>query len=106
MLRRRRSGPAGSVENHAPGQRSGDEDPAVRRGDAPEVCVWLEGRHETVSAKGQHASPYPEPAFVLADALPDQPGSTDLRERSHDEQRDLRVSTRASAGWPLWAVQR
>lgn len=67
---------AAAVSGHASCNRPGDEDPAERE-DPAEVVVGLEG-----GPPGYTPSPMtpadPEPALVLADALPDQPGASDL----------------------------
>jgi hypothetical protein len=64
----------------------GHEDPAVRGEDAPEVVVRLAGGHHPVDAEGDDAEADPDPALVLADALPDQPDATGLEKGGDDEQ--------------------
>src|ERR1044072_765904 len=75
-----------AVGRHAPQDRAGHEDAAVRGEDAAEVGVGLEGGDETVGAGGEDAARGPHPAAVLPYALPDQPGSADLEEGGDDEE--------------------
>lgn len=75
-----------AVGDHAPGDRPGDEDAAVRGEDPTEVVVALEGRDDTVEPEGDHAGTDPDPAFVLADALPHQPRPADLEQGGDNEQ--------------------
>lgn len=59
-----------AVGAHAPGQRIGHEDPSVGREDPTELRVGLQGRDEPVDAECDDAETDPDPAAVLADALP------------------------------------
>jgi MFS family permease len=77
-----------AVEQDTPEQGAGDEHAAVGGQDAPEVRIRLQGRDEPVSPEREHPGADPEQAAVLADALPHQPGSTDLGEGGQHEQRD------------------
>ena len=76
------------VEDHAPGQRAGHEDPAVGGEDAPEVGVVPEGGDEPVGGQRGDAGTDPGEPAVLAHPLPDHPGATDLGERGNREQED------------------
>lgn len=75
-----------AVDDHAPGQRSGDEDAAVGSEDPPEVGVVLQGGDEAVDSECDDAGTDPGPSLVLAHALPDQPGATDLEQGGGEEQ--------------------
>src|SRR6059058_2027227 len=75
-----------AVRRHAPQDRAGHEDAAVRGEDAAEVGVGLEGGDEAVGAEGEDAARGPHPAAVLPYALPDQPGAADLEEGGDDEE--------------------
>lgn len=77
-----------AVGDHAPDDRPRDEDPAVRGQDAPEVVVGLEGGHHAVQTERDDTGTDPDPALVLADALPHQPGASDLEQGGDDEQGD------------------
>ena len=48
--------------------------------------VGLKRRDEAVRTEGEDAGADPDPASVLTDPLPDQPGSSDLGEGGEDEQ--------------------
>jgi hypothetical protein len=48
----------------------------------------LEGGDEAVGGQGGDADADPGEAAVLADALPDRPGTADLGERGEGEQQD------------------
>jgi hypothetical protein len=50
------------------------------------VGVRLEGGHEPVEPEGQDAGADKGQAAVLADALPDQPGRTNLGQGGQGEQ--------------------
>ena len=76
------------VERHPPQQRPGHEHPAVGGEDAPEVRIRLQGRDEPVEPERDHPGADPDPAAVLAHALPDQPRAADLGQRGEDEQND------------------
>lgn len=52
-----------AVGDHAPGDRSGDEDPAIGGEDAAEVVVVLPGRHHAVEAEGDDSGADPDPAL-------------------------------------------
>ena len=54
--------------------------------DPSEVRVRLERGDEAVEAQRDHAGADPEPAAVLTDALPDQPGAADLGDGGEREQ--------------------
>lgn len=54
--------------------------------DAPEVCVGLKGRDETVGAQREHAADDPQHAALFPYALPDQPCAADLGDRGDGEQ--------------------
>src|SRR6202022_3115137 len=69
---------AESVQGHAPQQGSGDEDATVGGEDPAEGRVGLQGGDEAVDAERDDAGAHPDPAAVLTDALPDQPGATDF----------------------------
>ena len=77
-----------AVEQHAPAQRSSDENTAVGGQDPAEVGVGLQGRHEAVRTQSHHARRDEEQATVLTDALPDQPRTADLGERGQQEEPD------------------
>jgi hypothetical protein len=77
-----------AVDHHPPEQRAGHEDTAVRGQDAAEVRVRLQGGHEAVQAEADHPRADPDPAAVLADPLPDQPGAADLSQGGEYEQTD------------------
>src|SRR5258707_15664974 len=77
-----------SVEGHAPGEGSGDEDAAVGGKDPAEVCVGLQRRDEAVDAERDDAGDHPDPAAVFTHALPDQPRATDFSDPGQDEQQD------------------
>ena len=55
--------------------------------------VGLERGHEAVQAERDDAGADPDPALVLADALPDQPGATDLGDGGEAEQEQIDFST-------------
>jgi hypothetical protein len=48
----------------------------------------LQGGDEPVDAERENAGADPEQAAVFPNALPDQPGAADLRQRGEDEQDD------------------
>lgn len=49
------------------------------------MSARLQGGDEAVSAEGENAGSDPDPPAVFADALPHQPGATDLGEGSKEE---------------------
>src|SRR4051794_39239419 len=75
------------VEGHRPEQAADDEHPTIGGEHPAEGGIGLQGRHEAVAAQGDHAGARPQQAAVLPDALPDEPGTTDLGDRGeHEEQ--------------------
>jgi len=74
-----------AVGDHAPGQGTGNEYATVGGEDATEVGVGLQGGDEAVEAEADDASSDPDPAVVLADALPHEPGTADLDQGGNDE---------------------
>src|SRR5687767_12648145 len=79
---------AEAVEDDAPGQRSGDEDPAVGGKDAPEVRVRLKGRYQTVGEERGPSEQGEPPRTAFADCLPHEIRPSDLGYRGCEEERD------------------
>lgn len=77
---------AETVHRYRPQQGSGDKDAAVRGEDATEVGIGLHRRDQSVEAERDHAEADPDPALVLANSLPHQPGSTDFEYGGKNEQ--------------------
>jgi hypothetical protein len=69
-------------------QRSGHEHAAVGSQHPTELRIGLKGGDKAVGAQRDHPEAGPGPSTMLADALPDQPGTTDLEHRSHRKQQD------------------
>jgi hypothetical protein len=70
----------------APGQGPGHEHAVVRGQDAPEVRIRLQRGDEAVQPQSDDPRAHPQPAPVLAHALPDQPRPTNLSKRRQTEQ--------------------
>lgn len=76
-----------AVKGHALQQEPGHADTSVSRQDPAEAGVGLQRSDEAVEAERDDAGPDPQPAAVLSDSLPHQPGASDLG-HGGDEQGD------------------
>ena len=65
--------------------------------------IRLQGGDKPIQAKGDDASAHPHESLVLANALPDQPGPTNLGDRGENELPDVRIfSVSVSMSSRVW----
>jgi hypothetical protein len=89
------------VHDHAPGKRTGDENPTVGGQDPAEVRIRLERGEEPVAPQRDHTRGDPRRAAVFSPALPDQPGAADLRDGGNPEQHQRPNHTHVPS--PIWS---
>jgi hypothetical protein len=79
---------SGRTPSRPPPQKGGARDDLSFTGkDPPEVCIWLQLRHEAVDPERDDPAHPGQPA-VFAHPLSHQPGAANLGERGYHEQRD------------------